>query len=111
MFDANLIHSSSTSLDDDDDDGGGGGSSLNVGVGVEAAAVASGVTGRDDSSAAFEASGVTVVVAALPDFCRVREVRGKSGSDSDSSPETTGEVERDAVVAPLPRRDFRLAAI
>ena len=86
MLDASLTHSSSASCDDDD---GGGGSSLNVGVGVDddatAEAVVSGVTGRDVSSVAFDVSGVTVDVAALPDFCLVRDDRGKSGSDSDSS--------------------------
>ena len=110
MLDASLTHSSSASCDDDD---GGGGSSLTVGVGVDddatAEAVVSGVTGRDVSSVAFDVSGVTADVAALPDFCLVRDDRGKSGSDSDSSPETTGELDREAAVAPLPRRDFRLA--
>jgi hypothetical protein len=95
MFEANLVHSSSESRDS---------SSLNVDV-----VVASGVTGRDVSSVAFDASCVDEDVGARPDFRRVRDDLGRSGSDSDSSPEMTGELDRDVGVPPLPRRDFRLA--
>ena len=45
-------------------------------------------------------------VTVRPDLRRLRV----KTSDSDSSPECTGELERDAVVAPLPRRALRLPA-
>ena len=45
-------------------------------------------------------------VTVRPDLRLLRVKR----SDSDSSPECTGELERDAVVAPLPRRALRLPA-
>lgn len=69
----------------------------------------SGLSGRDVSSVTFGGSCVDVDVPARPDFCLVRVGLGRRGSDSDSSPEIIGELERDVVVAPLPRRDFRLA--
>ena len=53
---------------------------------------------------------VVDVVTVRPDLRRVRVARGKRRSDSDSSPDMTGELERDVVVAPLPRLPLRLPA-
>ena len=98
MFWANLIHSSSGCRYSDT------GSSIK-GTSLTSA----GVADRDVSSRTTFADDVSCNddVTVRPDFRLVLVDLGSRRSDSDSSPDKTGELDRDVVVAPLPRRPFR----